>query len=79
MRSHNKTFFRKVSKILVEFNKVFNFEKFVIYVLQKFNRNFICTRCYLYFFTENLTQNVYNFMVNFLHVYHDFDVMTVKS
>ena len=35
MRSHNKTFFSKVSKILAEFNKVFSFEKFVIYVLQK--------------------------------------------
>ena len=32
MRSHSKTFFGKVSKILAEFNKVFNFEKFVIYV-----------------------------------------------
>ena len=31
-RSHNKTFF-KVSKILAEFNKIFTFEKFVIYVL----------------------------------------------
>ena len=37
MRSHNKTFFSKVSKMLAEFNKVFNFEKFVIYDLQKFN------------------------------------------
>ena len=34
MRSHNKTFFGKVSKILAEINKVLNFEKFVIYVLQ---------------------------------------------
>ena len=37
MKSHNKTFFSNVSKILAEFNKVFNFEKFVIYVLQKFD------------------------------------------
>ena len=34
MRSHNKTFFSKVPKILAELNKIFNFEKFVIYVLQ---------------------------------------------
>ena len=33
----NKTFFSKVSKILVEFNKVFNFEKFRTYVLSEFN------------------------------------------
>ena len=37
IRSHNKAFFSKGSKLLAEFNKVFNFEKFVIYVLQKFN------------------------------------------
>ena len=36
-RSHNKTFFGKIFKTLAEFNKVFNFETFVIYVLQKFN------------------------------------------
>ena len=36
-RPHNKTFFSKVSKIFVEFKKVFNFEKFLIYVLPKFN------------------------------------------
>ena len=36
-RSHNKTFFSKVSKILAELNKIFTFEKFVIYVLQKLN------------------------------------------
>ena len=33
MRSRNKIFFGKVSKILSEFNKLFNFEKFLIYVL----------------------------------------------
>ena len=60
MRSHNKTFFSKVSKILAEFNKVFDFEKFVIYVLQKFNGNLICTCYYLYFLIENLTQIVYS-------------------
>ena len=37
IRSHNKTFFNKVSKILAEVRKVFNFEKFLIYVLPKFN------------------------------------------
>ena len=35
MRSHNKAFFRKVSKILVEFNKAFDFEKYFIYVSTK--------------------------------------------
>ena len=33
IRSYNKTFFRKVSKILAEFDKLFNFEKFLIYAL----------------------------------------------
>ena len=33
MRSRKKTLFSKVSKILAEFNEVFNFEKFLIYVL----------------------------------------------
>ena len=37
IRSHNKTFFNNVSKILAEVRKVFNFEKFLIYVLPKFN------------------------------------------
>ena len=32
-----KTFFGKVSKMLAEFNKVFKFEKFLIYVQPKFN------------------------------------------
>ena len=33
MRSYNKTFFGKVSKILAELNKVSNFEKFLIYLM----------------------------------------------
>ena len=35
MRSLNKTFFSNASKILAEFNKEFNFEKFLIHVLPK--------------------------------------------
>ena len=34
MSSHNKTFFSKFYKVLVELNDVFNFEKFLIYVCQ---------------------------------------------
>ena len=37
MRSHNKKFLSKVSKILAEDNMVFNFKKFLIYVLPEFN------------------------------------------
>ena len=37
IRSCNKTFFQKISKILAEFDKIFNFEKFLIYALSKFN------------------------------------------
>ena len=37
IRSNGKTFFSKVSKILVNFNNVFNFENLLIYVLPKFN------------------------------------------
>ena len=35
-KSHNKTFFSKASKIFAEFKKVFNFEKFLIYVLKSY-------------------------------------------
>ena len=35
--SCNKTFLRKVSKTLAEFDEIFKFEKFLIYVLAKFN------------------------------------------
>ena len=35
--SCNKTFVRKMSKRLTEFDEVFKFEKFLIYVLAKFN------------------------------------------
>ena len=31
----NKTFFSKASKVLADFDKVFHFEKFLIYVLPK--------------------------------------------
>ena len=34
MKSHDKTFFSKFSKLLAQLNEVFNFEKFLIYVLQ---------------------------------------------
>ena len=54
------TAFCKISKILAEFNKVFNFEKSLIYALPKFNWNLISAGCYLYFSIGNLTQNVYN-------------------
>ena len=33
-RSHSKTFFGKVSKIIAEVHQVFNFEKLLIYVCQ---------------------------------------------
>ena len=35
--SCKKTFVRKISKRLAEFHEVFKFEKFLIYVLAKFN------------------------------------------
>ena len=35
MRLYNKTFFSKAFKVLTDFNKVFQFEKFLIYVLPK--------------------------------------------
>ena len=35
--SCKKTFVRKISKRLAEFDEVFKFEKFLIYVLAKFN------------------------------------------
>ena len=35
IRLTNKTFFSKAFKILADFNKLFNFEKFLIYVLPK--------------------------------------------
>ena len=37
MRLYNKIFFSKAFKVLADFNKVLNFEKFLIYVLSKFN------------------------------------------
>ena len=35
MRLYNKTFFSKTFKVLADFNKLLNFEKFLIYVLPK--------------------------------------------
>ena len=35
MRLYSKTFFSKAFKVLADFNKLFNFEKFLIYVLPK--------------------------------------------
>ena len=37
MRFYNKTFFSKPFKVFADFNKLFNFEKFLIYVSSKFN------------------------------------------
>ena len=37
IRSCNKTFLRNASEALAEFDEVFNFEKFLICVLPKFN------------------------------------------
>ena len=37
IRSHNNMSFSRVSKIFAEFKLVFNFEKFLIYVLPKLN------------------------------------------
>ena len=34
------------SKRLAEFDEVFKFEKFLIYVLAKFNWNVICASCF---------------------------------
>ena len=35
IRLYNKTFFSKAFKVLADFSKLFNFEKFIIYVLPK--------------------------------------------
>ena len=35
IRLYNKTLFSKAFKVLVDFSKVFNFKKFLIYVLPK--------------------------------------------
>ena len=35
MRLYNKTFLSKAFKVLDDFNKLFNFEKFLIYVFAK--------------------------------------------
>ena len=66
----------KVSKILVEFYKVFNFETFLIYVLPKFNWNLISASCYLYFGIGNLTQIVYN--GKFFNVSNEVNVTYVR-
>ena len=35
MRLYSKTFFSKAFKVLADFNKLFNFEKLLIYILPK--------------------------------------------
>ena len=62
---------------MAEFDKVFNFEKFLIYALPKHNLNFICGCCYLYFLTGNLTQNVYNGRL--FNVNNEFNVIDVGN
>ena len=59
MRSHNKTLFSKVSKILAEFNKVFNFESLSFIFCKNLIETLHAPCCCLYFLKENLTQNVY--------------------
>ena len=38
----------------------YRFEKFLVYVLPKFNWSLRCASCYPYYFIGNLTQDVYN-------------------
>ena len=66
-----------LSKILAEFHKVLNFEKFMIYVLPKSNWNLICAGCHLYYLIENLTQNIYN--AKFYNVNNEFIVTNVRN
>ena len=75
MRPHNKTFFGKVSKILPELSKVFNFEKFPF----MFNRNLLETSYtpVVIFLKGNLTQNVYS--CKFHNVKNEFNVTNVSS
>ena len=75
--SHHKTFLREVFKTLAELDKVFNFEKFFICVLPKYDRNLICASCFLYFLTGNLSQNVYN--GKFSDVNNEFNVTNVRN
>ena len=43
MRLHNKKFLSKISKILAEDNKVFNFQNFLIYTFSNANNDFSVT------------------------------------
>ena len=76
MRSHNKKYLSKTSKIFGGDNKIFNFLKFLIYALPEFNYNLICAGCCLYFLTGNSTQNVYN--GKFSDANNDFSVTNVR-
>ena len=77
MRSHNKTFFSKVSKILTEFNKLFNFERFLIYVFSKVQLNpYMC--CLLFIFLNRKSDpNVY--VGKFSDVNNKFLVKNVRN
>ena len=77
MRLYRKTSFSKAFKVLADFNKLFNFEKFLTYVCQKFNRNLIWDGCCLYFYVGNLTQNVNNSKL--FNVNNDFNVRNVRN
>ena len=74
-RSHTQNIPQQNSKFLAELNVTFNSEKFLIYVLPKFNRNLICAGCYLYYLIGNLTQDVYS--RRFSHVNNEFNVTNV--
>ena len=70
--SCNKTFLRKVSKTLAESDEVFNFERFLIYVLAKF-----LFQLFSYFLIGNLNQNFYN--GEFFNVNNEFNVTNVRN
>ena len=57
--------------------KVFNFEKFFIYVLPKFNWNLTCAGYHLHLLKGNLTENVYNDI--FSYVNNEFNVTNVRN
>ena len=71
MRLHNKADSNKVSKILFEFKKIFNFERFLVNVLPKINWNSV------YFPVANLAKNVYN--SKFSNVHNEINVANVKN
>ena len=65
----------KVSKVLAEFNEVF--EKFLIYVLRTIELKSIYAGCHLYFLTGNITQNVNN--GKFSNVNNEFNMRNVRN